>query len=81
MAMIRRAVDTQESLLQVEMEQEQVEVERRSNTLLKEVQEEIDELHRKHKELKDLKDSMDPFYIIQVHSAIKTDKVVDFSFI
>lgn len=66
MSMIRRAVDTHESLLQVEIKQQQVEVEARSNTLLQQIHEEIDDLQRKHNELQHLKDSVDPLHIIQV---------------
>lgn len=66
MSTIRRAVDTQQSLLQVEFEQKQMEVEQRSNELLQQIQDEIDELQRKHSELQHLKDSVDPPHIIQV---------------
>lgn len=66
MSMIRRAVDNHESLLQVEIKQQQLEVEKRSNKLLQDIQEEIDELQRKHSELQHLKDSVDPLHIIQV---------------
>lgn len=66
MAMVRRAVDTHESLLQVEIKQQQVELEQTSKQLLKKILEEIDELQRKRGELQHLTDIMGPFQITQV---------------
>lgn len=64
--MIRRAFDMRQSLLQVEIKQQQEEVESRSDKLLQEIQGEIAELRMKHSELHRIKASPDPLRLIQV---------------
>lgn len=64
--MIRRAVDIHQSLLQVELDQQQEEVESRSDKLLQEIQGEIAELRMKHSQLHLIKDSPDHLRLIQV---------------
>lgn len=65
-AMIRRAVDTHQSLLQEELQQQQEEVEKRSEQLLQEIQGEMEELRRKRSELQHMQESRDPARLTQV---------------
>lgn len=65
-AMIRRAVDTHQSLLQEELQQQQEEVEKRSDKLLREIQEEMEELRTKRSELQHIQESRVPLRLTQV---------------